>query len=91
MFWVYVLQNPQGNFYVGHTGCHLNALPLRLASLPVYGRGCGTGRDLGVGVGLGLGVGVGLDCAQYFPPVLKLAVSSVPPQTIISLPVQTAV
>ena len=71
--------------------CHLNALPWRLASLPVYevGRGWGTGRDLGVGVGLGLGVGVGADCAQYLPPVLKLVVSSVPPQTIISLPVHT--
>jgi hypothetical protein len=64
---------------------------MRLASLPVHGlgRGWGTARDLGVGVGLGPGVGVGADCAQYFPPVLKLVVSLVPPQTIISLPVHT--
>ena len=61
--------------------------------MPVYGvgRGRGVGRDLGVGAGLGLGVGVGADCAQYLPPVLKLVASLVPPQTIISLPVQTAV
>jgi hypothetical protein len=59
----------------------------------------GVGRDLGVGVGLGLavgvtvgvGVGLGPNCAQYLPPVLKLVVSLVPPQTIISLPVETAV
>ena len=56
---------------------------------------CGVGRGLGVGphlpvhgVGVGLGVGVGPPCAQYLPPLTK-AVS--PPQTIISLPVQTAV
>ena len=66
------------------------------------GRGRGVGEGLGVrvgvavtvgvGVGEAVGVGVGLDCAQYLPPVLrtvKLKVS--PPQTIISLPVQTAV
>ena len=47
------------------------------------------GRGLAVGLGLGVavGVGVGTDCAQYLPPVLR----TVPPQTIISLPVQTAV
>jgi len=67
------------------------------------GRGCGPGRDLGVGLtlgvtvgvgcmlGVGVGVGVGPDSAQYLPPVSKLVVSSVPPQTIIWLPVQTAV
>ena len=60
---------------------------------------CGVGRDLGagvglgvaVGVGVGLGVGVGPDCAQYFPPVFQRLISSVPPQTIISLSVSTAV
>jgi hypothetical protein len=70
----------------------------RVASNVAYdggvGRGCGVGRDLGVGVGLGVavgvGVGIGPDCAQYLPPVLKL-VSLIPPQTIISLLVQTAV
>ena len=56
------------------------------------GRGCGVGRDLGEGVSLGVGVGVALDCAQYLPPVFKLLPeSSCPPQTIISLPVHTAV
>ena len=61
-----------------------------------YTRGCELGRGLGVGLGLGvelgvtvgLGVGVGPDCAQYLPPLLKL---KLPPQMIISLPVQTAV
>jgi hypothetical protein len=61
------------------------------------GRGCGVGRGLGVGphlpvhgvgVGVGLGVGVGPPCAQYLPPLTK---AGSPPQTIISLPVQTAV
>jgi hypothetical protein len=68
---------------------------------------CGVGRGLGVtlgvavGVGVGLGVGdtegvvvgvgVGPDCAQYLPPVLKSCASSLPPQTIICVPVQTAV
>ena len=43
------------------------------------------GRGLGVGVGLGVG-------AQYLPPVfIPFEKSVVPPQTIISLPVQTAV
>ncbi|PYK55905.1 MAG: hypothetical protein DME48_03020 [Verrucomicrobia bacterium] len=65
-----------------------------------YGRGCGLGRILGVGVGLGVelgvavavGVGIGPDCAQYLPPVPATALlwSITPPQTIISVPVQTA-
>jgi hypothetical protein len=39
-----------------------------------------------------VGVGVALDCAQYLAPVFKLLPeSSCPPQTIISLPVHTAV
>ena len=41
-----------------------------------------------------MGVGVALDCAQYLPPVLKsiqLGAQYLPPQTIISLPVHTAV
>ncbi len=46
------------------------------------------GLAVAVGVGEGVGVGVGEpDCAQYLPPL----VSAVPPQTIISLPVHTAV
>jgi hypothetical protein len=48
----------------------------------------------GVGVGVaGVGVGVGDWCAQYLAPVF-IGLNSVPrdpPQTIISLPVQTAV
>ena len=43
-----------------------------------------------VAVDVGLGVGVP-DCAQYLPPVLSLPPTVPPPQTIISLPVQTAV
>ncbi len=41
---------------------------------------------VGVAVGVEVGVGVGPDSAQYLPPVLVP-----PPQTIISLPVHTAV
>ena len=44
-----------------------------------------------VAVGVAVGVGVGPDCAQYLPPVFQRLISSVPPQTIISLPVSTAV
>jgi hypothetical protein len=47
---------------------------------------------VGVGVVVAVGVGVALDCAQYLPPVFKpLMLSSVPPQTIIWLPVHIAV
>ena len=64
-----------------------------------YGRGAGVRRGRGVGVslaagvvvGVAVGVGVGPDCAQYLPPVLNLVESLVPPQTIISLPLQIAV
>ena len=38
-----------------------------------------------------MGVGGGPDCAQYLPPVFTTPENPVPPQTIISLPVQTAV
>lgn len=69
------------------------------------GRRCGVGRGLGVTLGVGVavgvgvadgvtvGVGVGPDCAQYLPPVLVTAPngSTPPPQTIISLSLQTAV
>jgi len=54
----------------------------------------GVAVAVGVGLDVGVGVGVGLDCAQYLPPVLVgvlLTLSSIPPHTIISLPVQTAV
>src|SRR5689334_2121709 len=47
---------------------------------------------VGVGVTVDVGVGVGEPaCAQYLPPVLKRMAPLEPPQTIISLPVHTAV
>jgi hypothetical protein len=64
--------------------------------LPVHGVGVGVAVAVGVGLGgnvavavaVGVGVGVAPDCAQYLPPVFK---KGRPPQTIISLPVHTAV
>ena len=46
-----------------------------------------------VGVGVGVAVGVGPGSTQYLPPVLATALfrSITPPQTIISVPVQTPV
>jgi hypothetical protein len=44
-----------------------------------------------VGVGVGVGVSIGADSVQYLPPVFRKPLRSAPPQTIISLPVQTAV
>ncbi len=67
--------------------CLAISYPLSAISLSSYGvgRGKGVGRGLGVGVGLGVG-------AQYLPPVfIPFEKSVVPPQTIISLPVQTVV
>ena len=62
------------------------------------GRGVEVAVVVGVGVELAVAVGVGLgggpDCAQYLPPVLVLVLlkrSTIPPHTIISLPVHTAV
>ena len=49
---------------------------------------------VGVAVAVAVGVGVGVappDCAQYLPPVLRTLPTDLPPQTIISVPVQTAV
>ena len=46
----------------------------------------GEGEAVGVGVGVGLGA-----IAQYLPPSPKALVLSNPPQTIIWLPLQTAV
>ena len=49
----------------------------------------GVAVGVAVTVAVGVGVGVGTpDCAQYLPPVFK---KNSPPQTIISLPVHTAV
>src|SRR5689334_14623042 len=61
-----------------------------------HGVGVGVVVDVGLavaeGVGVAVGVGVGPGgAAQYFPPVLKKTPTPTdPPQTIISLPVQTA-
>lgn len=52
-----------------------------------------TGVGVGVGVGEAVGVGVGVPAgavAQYLPPVFNEGLLD-PPQTIISLLVQTAV
>ena len=49
--------------------------------------GVAVGVALGVTVGVGVSVGVGPDCAQYLPPVFR----TYPPQTIISVPLHTAV
>src|SRR5438132_2769263 len=54
--------------------------------------GVGVGLAVAVGVAVGVGVGVGLDvAAQYLPPVFNAPLSLNPPQTIIWLPVHTAV
>jgi hypothetical protein len=54
--------------------------------------GVTVGAGVGVDVAVGVGVGVGEpDCAQYLPPVFKAPSLPNPPQTIISLPLQTAV
>ena len=51
---------------------------------PVAG---GVGLGVGVPVGVGLGVGLGLGCGDG----VGVEVGLIPPQTIISVPVQTAV
>ena len=63
----------------------------------------GVPLDIGVAVAAGVAVAVGValaeavgegdgpDCAQYLPPVFKLLPLPTPPQTIISLPLQSAV
>ena len=50
-------------------------------------------HGVGVPVAVGVGVGVGAPAwAQYLPPLFKIPWAELaPPQTIISLPVQTAV
>jgi hypothetical protein len=60
--------------------------------LPMHGVGVGVGVGLAVGVGVGVGLGGGPDCPQYLLPVLVTSLlENVPPQTIISLPLHTAV
>jgi hypothetical protein len=44
-----------------------------------------------LGQAVGVGVGVGPDVAAYLPPVFVLPESSLPPQMIISVPVQIPV
>ena len=56
--------------------------------LPVHGVGVGVGDAVGVGVGVGVGKP---DSTKYLPPVFVLPESSLPPQIIISVPLQTAV
>ena len=54
----------------------------------------GVAVAVAVGVAVGVGVRVGEpDCAQYLPPVFKYVEygSPIPPQTIISVSVHTAV
>ena len=59
--------------------------------------GIGVGVPVGVPVPVAVGLGVALGavggCAQYIPPVSQMTslMRYSPPQTIISLPVQTAV
>ena len=56
------------------------------------GSGVPVAVAVGVAVAAGVTVGVGVEfgtAAQYLPPVLKSVMLSAPPQTIISLPVQT--
>ncbi len=53
------------------------------------GVGVGVNVAVAVAVGVGVGVGLGAAAAQYRPPVFE-EVPSNPPQTIIWLPVQTA-
>ena len=73
-----------------------SAAPLRLTVKSVGGvpttmlpqRELVTEQPGGVGVGVGVGLIV---AAQYLPPVLTMVEPLFPPQTIISLPVQTAV
>ena len=53
--------------------------------------GVAVGVAVGVTVTLGVGVGVEPGCAQYLPPVFKRPESPAPPQTVISLSIQSAV
>src|SRR6476646_3135975 len=56
------------------------------------GVGVAVAVDVAVGVAEGVAVGVAPDCAQYLPPSFKSPPGSLsPPQTIISVPVHTAV
>jgi hypothetical protein len=57
-------------------------------------RGSGVGVPVAVAVGDAVAVGVGDEpdaAAQYLPPVFRALLASYPPQTIIWLPVHTAV
>src|SRR4030095_13070714 len=69
------------------------ALAIAVAVAVAVGVNVAVAVAVGVGVTVGVGVGVGKPaCAQYLPPVLnQLEEPSYPPQTIILLPVPTAV
>ena len=54
------------------------------------GEAVGVGVGVGLAVAVGVGVGGGPDCAQYLPPVFE-KLPSLPPQIIISLPLQIVV
>lgn len=49
------------------------------------------GVTVGEPVAVGVGLGDGPDCAQYLLPLSVFPSVSTPPQTTISLPIQTAV
>ena len=81
------------------------AANLRLHSIASYGRGAGVGRGLdvgshlpvhgvgvavGVGDAVGVGVGDGPESAQYIPPFVVYSNGLIPPHTIISSPIKTA-
>ena len=96
---------PRSVYHVALTSCQepINESPITNYQYCLFhrevGRGAGVGRGLGVGAALGVGValgvevgvGVGAGTAQYLPPVFRLMKLFLPPQTIISLPVHTAV
>ena len=50
----------------------------------------GVAVAVAVGEVVGVGVGGGPDCAQYLPPLRNVLLELAPPQTTISVPVQTA-
>jgi hypothetical protein len=59
----------------------------------IVGVGLGLGVGVAEAVAVAVGVGIGPDCVQYLPPVSVTIfdVSTIPPQTIISPLLQTAV
>jgi hypothetical protein len=64
---------------------------VNVAVAVAVGGGVTPGVIVGVAVTVGVDVGEGANCAQYLPPVFNSLPLANPPQTIITLPVQTAV